>query len=148
MIMKHIEQALSSLFKKSQDNQFWKVNLLQNWSKIVGNMASKVMIHKIYKDSVTLGVYELCWMQELYILSPMIQKKINDFLGNQQIKKIRFRSAQALEDPPSKKPKRKINQIKERPHKKLSAKEVASISSIKDPDLANSLKLLLEKCHS
>jgi hypothetical protein len=95
--MKHIEQTLSSLFKKSNDNQFWKVNLLQNWSKIVGTMASKVMIHKVYERSITLGVYELCWMQELYILSPMIQKKINDFLGSQQIQTIRFRSAQTLE---------------------------------------------------
>jgi len=147
--MKHIEQALSSLFKKPHDNQFWKVNLLQNWSNIVGNMASKVMIHKIYKDSITLGVYELCWMQELYILSPMIQKKINDFLGKHQIKTIRFRSAQTLEHASEQKNKNgNKSEIKELPNKKLSAKEQASVSSIKDPDLAESLKRLLEKCHS
>lgn len=143
MIMKHIEQALTSLFKKPNDNQFWKVNLLQNWSKIVGNMANKVMIHKIYKDSITLGVFELCWMQELYILSPMIQKKINDFLGTQQIKTIRFRASHKEE---AKKVVKKTVVIKEF-KKELSAKEQASVLSIKDPDLAKSLKKLLEKCH-
>lgn len=77
--MKHIEQTLTSLFQKSNDNQFWKINLLQNWPKIVGNIANKVMIYKIHKDTITLGVFELCWMQELYTLSPMLLKKINNF---------------------------------------------------------------------
>lgn len=143
MIMKHIEQALSSLFKRPNDNHFWKVNLLQNWSKIVGNMANKVMIHKIYKDSITLGVFELCWMQELYILSPMIQKKINDFLGTHQIKTIRFRASHKQE-PRKKKVKKKVEKEFK---KELSAQEEASVRSIKDPDLARSLKKLLEKCH-
>ena len=144
--MKHIEQAINSFFQKSNDNQYWKVNLLQNWENIVGSIASKAIIHKIYKDSITLGVYELCWMQELYILSPIIQKKINDFLGSEEIKTIRFRSAKVLNDASSLKNKKR--EIKEIPNKILSAKEQAIILSIKDPELAESLKLLLQKCHS
>lgn len=139
--MKHIEQALTSLFQKSKDDQFWKVNLLQNWSGIMGNIASKVMIHKIYKDSITLGVYELCWMQELYILSPVIQKKINEFLGSEKIKTIRFRAAQKKE-----KRKKKKSVTKKIEKKELSEHEQANIKKIKDPELAHSLKLLLEKC--
>ena len=140
--MKHIEQALSSFFKKSTDNQFWKANLLQNWSTVVGSLSSKMMIHKIYEDSITLGVYELCWMQELYILSPMIQKNINDFLGVQQIKTVRFRAAF-----PKNKQEKKKAILKDDTIKQLTPQEEASIRSIKDPDLAHSLKLLLEKCH-
>ena len=79
----------------------------------------------------------------------MIQKKINDFLGSQQIQTIRFRSAQTLEHASSQQPKKKKkNASKELPNKTLSAKEEASVSSIKDPELAASLKKLLEKCHS
>jgi hypothetical protein len=140
--MKHIEQALGSLFKKSNDNQFWKAHLLQNWPAVVGSLASKMMIHKIYEDSITLGVYELCWMQELYILSPMIQKNINEFLGVQQIKTVRFRAAFHKTREEKKEPA-----IEQEKIKKLTAQEEASIKSIKDPDLAHSLKLLLEKCH-
>ena len=139
--MKHIEQALTTLFQKSKDDQFWKINLLQNWSQIVGNIASKAMIHKIYHNSITLGVYELCWMQELYILSPMLKKKINEFLGKEQIKLIRFRAAHKKS---KKKKKKKVKS--EAPPKELTSRERASIESIKDPDLAHSLKLLLEKC--
>jgi len=139
--MKHIEQALTILFQQSKDDQFWKVNLLQNWSEIMGNIASKVMIHKIYNDSITLGVYELCWMQELYILSPVIQKKINAFLGSDKIKTIRFRAAQKKE-----KRKKKKTVIKKVEKKELTEHEQASIKKIKDPELAHSLKLLLEQC--
>ena len=37
-----------------------------------------------------VGVYEYHWMQELYLLSPLLQESINKFLGQQRINHLRF----------------------------------------------------------
>jgi len=69
----------------------WKTNLLYQWHDIIGSLHSKVRIEKIYDDTLILGVFHSCWMQELYLLSPLLIKTINEKLDQPHIKQIRFK---------------------------------------------------------
>ena len=72
-------------------NDNWKVKLLSNWHIVVGDLSSKVTIEKIQKDSLTLGVRDSCWLQELYLISPVLLKTINQTLDHSRIKQLRFK---------------------------------------------------------
>ena len=70
----------------------WKIKLFGCWKTIAGNLNDKVRIEKIENNSLTLGVCHATWAQELFFLSPMIKKKINNILQENKIKKIHFKS--------------------------------------------------------
>lgn len=88
-MVKHVSEFLSKLV--SEDNS-WKVKLLSNWSEIIGNLSDKVSIEKIERDLLVLNVSNPAWAQELFMLSHVLKKKINDFLGNKYINQIRFKT--------------------------------------------------------
>jgi hypothetical protein len=69
----------------------WKTDLLYKWNDIIGPLHSKVRIEKIYDNTLILGVFHSCWMQELYLLSPLLIKTINEKLDQPYIKEIRFK---------------------------------------------------------
>ena len=48
-----------------------------NWIKIIGSLAPKVFIYKIYNDTIVLGVCDSSWMQELYMISHVLKQKLN-----------------------------------------------------------------------
>lgn len=141
--MKHIKQLLPNMHTISNQNKQWKLMLIQNWESIIGSLASKVSIHKIYNHSITLGVSDSSWMHELYLLSDLIKKKINEALDKPHIQTIRFhyvtttkKSVQKNQDPVS------------LPHKEktLTNKEKKALEEIKDPELVKALTRLLQKC--
>ena len=70
----------------------WKIKLFGQWKKIIGNLNEKVRIEKITNHSLTLGVCHATWAQELFLLSPMIKKKINALLKEEKIKNIQFKT--------------------------------------------------------
>ena len=72
----------------------WKVKLLGRWESIIGNLAPKVRIEKINRSSLVLGVCHPTWAQELYSMSNMLKKKINDELREEKIKSIHFKIVQ------------------------------------------------------
>jgi len=84
----HIKQLLSSILPKTTD---WKRLLLESWPTIIGKLHSRVTIEQIHDDALVLGVQDSCWLQELYMLSPMLIKQINEKLDFSHIKKIRFK---------------------------------------------------------
>lgn len=121
----------------------WQLQLLNNWATIVGNLATKVTLEKIEKETLVLGVYDACWMQELYLLSPLLIDTINQNLDQPRIKQLRFKRAVV---------KKKIVQShdKDMPYplqRLLTARERAALEKIEDPQLRNALQQFLMRCH-
>jgi len=128
------------LFVHNQND--WKIKLAQEWHATLGALSTQVTLEKIDKDVAVLGVYDSCWMQELYLLSPLLIKTINTTLDQPRIKQLRFKKAER------KKPK-------EEPHKKLptlkqvtlSQKEEHALRLVDDPSLRGVLKTFLIRCY-
>jgi len=136
-----IKEILKKVFK---NNNNWKIKLLQQWPNIVGNLATKVRLEKINKDSLVLGVYDSCWLQELYLLSPVLLKTINEKLENCYIKKLRFKQAGIKRTK-----KRRDNKKKGYAKKEviLTHREKRTLERIKDPDLGKALEGFLIRCY-
>jgi len=137
----HIKQLLDNVLPIESD---WKRNLLANWSKTIGNLYSKVTIEQIYEDSLVLGVYDSCWLQELYMLSSILIKQINATLDSPRIKQIRFKliGSGIMNN--------RATEKKERPLFKnieLNAKEKEALLLISDPGLQKVLTSYRIRCH-
>ncbi len=130
----HIKTLLQPFFQSN--NQPWKLNLLKKWPEIVGQLASKVTIEKIYAESVTLGVYDSCWMQELYLLSPTLVETINRNLDQPRIKQVRFKLIGKKEQ---KKKKSTTPKHKDEPKTiTLTSTEQKALERIADPEIQGS----------
>ena len=84
----NLKELLNTLINPSNN---WKTDLLYRWKDIIGPLHSKVRIEKIHNDILVLGVFHSCWMQELYLLSPLLITTINEKLDQPYIKQIRFK---------------------------------------------------------
>ena len=138
---KKIKNILDSVFCKKTN---WKIELLQNWPNIIGQLKTKVRLEKINNDSLVLGVYDSCWLQELYLLSPILLKKINEKLENHTFKRLRFKQVGMKEYKKKRKTKRGVLIHKEII---LTTKEKETLKKIKDPDLCDALRSFLVRCH-
>jgi hypothetical protein len=122
----------------------WKTDLLYRWHDIIGSLHSKVRIEKIYDDTLILGVFNSCWMQELYLLSPLLIKTINEKLDQPYIKEIRFKKV-------SVKKSTKNNAQPAAPKKKkdvtLTTQDEYTLAKITDPKLREALKAFRIRCY-
>lgn len=117
----------------------WKIDLLKHWPDIIGKLKVRVTLEKIEEDSIILGVADACWLQELYMLSPLLCSLINKKLDNPRIKRIRFKKVAVA--PLKKKKLTYINTIvPERKKSLLSAKEQKALTQINDLELQEALK--------
>ncbi len=149
--MNNVKNILDSLLQPSHQNESWKIHLIKNWPTIIGNLHEKISLQKIHANCVVLGVYDSSWMQELYLLSKLILKKINDHLDRPRIETLRFQciessAAQTLAHKNAHK-----NFIKNQPIKidkkfSLQPDEVVALQKIQDPELSAALKNFLKKC--
>lgn len=139
---KHIKTFLSNLITP-KDN--WKVTLLYNWRSIIGNLHKKVTIEKIYNDSIVLGVQNSCWMQELYMLSPLLIKIINEKLDRPRIKQVRFKHTGRKND--KQKQKKQSTFESHKKHVSLSSAEKKALEHITDPNLRNALQAFRIRCY-
>lgn len=69
----------------------WKLNILNNWGKIIGGFNGKVIIYQIMDDLLILGVNNPALSQELFCVSNVLKRRINSFLDKDRIKNIRFK---------------------------------------------------------
>lgn len=122
----------------------WQLQLLNNWPTIVGNLATKVTLEKIEKDTLVIGVYDACWMQELYLLSPLLIDTINQNLDQPRIKHLRFKRAVVKKKNSHSTTKEGFSAL---PQRLLTARERAALEKIKDPQLRNALQQFLMRCH-
>ena len=137
-------QSVKSLVQNifaDQDN--WKIKLLKNWPDILGHLNTKVHLEKIEDDCLVLGVSDSCWMQELYMLSPLLLSTINKKLDAPRIKSLRFKKVGIRKQVIKRAPKRRFNPFVTVP---LTPKEERALAHIKDPELSASIKDFLRRC--
>ena len=122
----------------------WKLSLIKNWPEIIGSLGNKVSLEKVLEDTVVLAVYDSCWMQELYLLSPVLINSINKKLDQPRIKQVRFKQAGKKKE---KKAPVKPEPVK--PHREitLSSREITALNDVKDPSLREALKAFRIRCY-
>jgi hypothetical protein len=135
-----IKKLLEDLFN-IQDN--WKCKLLNNWTSIIGSLASQVCVEKIEDETLTLGVRDSCWLQELHLLSPLLLKEINNKLDQPRIKKLRFKAMTHIKHNRAAKTKNTNTNLHSRA---LSHKEQAALNKIEDTQLQSVLQRFLMRC--
>lgn len=122
----------------------WKIDLLQNWSDIIGSLNTKVKLEKIQDSTLVLSVADACLLQELYLLSPILLRTINEKLDQPRIKRLRFKQAgikKIKRKQASPQKRKKLNNVI------LSSKEEAALEKIEDKQLGNALKRFLIRCY-
>lgn len=136
---KHIKDLVDQLLPQHKD---WKFQLLSNWNNIIGDLHKQVRLEKIHEDSLVLGVTNSSWMQELYLLSPLLIKKINEKLDVPRIKQLRFKiaSIQKQKNKIALMPK-KLKQVV------LSGTEKEALEKIVDEQLRDAMKNFLIRCY-
>ena len=140
--MQNIENILNSLLKPSERQEAWKLNLIKNWPTIISSLHEKVSLQKINATSVVLGVYDSSWIQELYLLSKLIVKKINKGLDRPRIETLRFQCIEKKEPIT----KAKLIPLKKEVKIKLKPQEAFALRKINDPELSDALQGFLQKC--
>jgi hypothetical protein len=124
----------------------WRASLLKNWHQIIGSLATRVRLEKVTQDMVIVGVYESHWMQELYLLTPVMIDSINDFLGKPYIKQIRLKLVEDKEAPTRYKPRKKKDWVV--PQVDLTTTQKGALDKITDPQLRDALVGFWMKCHA
>lgn len=136
-----IKDILPSLLGEQRS---WQLNLIANWSTIVGNLKTKVQLVKILDDTIIIGVVDACWLQELYLLSPVLLKAINQNLDQPRIKHLRFKTIGIKKQ--IQKAANAATVVSEQPHE-LSVHEKKALAAIKDPQLRTALQEYLRRCY-
>src|SRR4051812_18156826 len=137
-------QAIQELLHNFvQERNSWQLYLIQNWHHIFGNLSNHVTLEKIQEDTIFIGVYDSCWMQELYLLSPLVLTTINTTLDQPHIKHIRFKRVARKQTlvVPAKKTYKKVQ------HRALTVQEEKALEIIQDDSLRTALQSFLMRCH-
>ena len=139
--MAELKQLLANLINPQKN---WKTDLLYRWHEIIGSLHSKVRIEKIGDDMIVLGVSHPCWMQELYLLSPLLIKTINEKLDQPYIKQIRFKQIGLK---PSKKKSFTHQTLQKKKVIPLTIQDEHALKRITDPALKEALRLFRMRCY-
>jgi hypothetical protein len=140
--MKDVKNILNILIQQNVHEESWKLQLVKNWPTVIGSLHDKISLQKIQATTIVLGVKDTNWMQELYLLSKMIIKKINDSLDKPRITAIRFQCVE-------KKAEKITTPKKITPENKpisLSSQQIQALEKIEDPELLQALQGFLKKC--
>ena len=82
----------SYILKREINLKLKKFGIFNHWSDIVGSdVAKRTKPIKISKDTLIIKVANSVWANELSLMSRQILKKINDFVGEEVIKDLKFR---------------------------------------------------------
>ncbi len=136
-----IKTLLTPFFQSKEHD--WKIKLLTIWPTIMGPLAQYVTIVKIHEDSMTLGVYDSSWLQELYLLSPELLKTINQNLDQPHIKQLRFKQVGRR----AKKHQEKAVSVESHMPISLTPREKMALNRIKNENLRMALESFLIRCH-
>jgi hypothetical protein len=140
-MIKEIKKVLPNILAY---NSNWKFELLTKWHTIFGPLSSKIHLEKVEDDTLILGAQDSCWLQELYLLRPMLLKTINQTLDQPRIKHLRFKTIGIKKEkqrpklPPKERCTKTVN---------LNAHELNALQDIKDPELQRALKNFLVRCY-
>ncbi len=136
-----LKKLLPNIFSKHKD---WKFQLLSNWPSIVGNLETHVRLEKIDNETLVLSVQDSCWLQELYLLSPLLIRTINKTLDQPYVKHLRFKTA-GVQYKKNKTHKKEAT----REYKKvvLTKTEEEALHNIQDTQLKEVLRSFLIRCY-
>jgi hypothetical protein len=137
---KTIKDLIQNIVGRSDS---WKLQLLQHWPTILGNLNTKIHLEKINDDHLVLGVADSCWLQELYMLSPLLIQTINKKLDVPRIKSLRFKKIGI-----QKQKEKKVSPAKQLSCKMvpLTTKEQQALHRIEDPELRTAISAFLRRC--
>jgi hypothetical protein len=137
----YLKDVLQTLIHPEKN---WKTDLLYRWNEIIGPLHNKIRIEKITDNTLILGVFHSCWMQELYLLSPLLIKTINEKLDQPYIKQIRFKhiGIKHLKQKPV-----KHSPIQKKKEVILTKQDECALAKITDPVLREALKAFRIRCY-
>lgn len=121
----------------------WRWVLLNNWAEIMGPLHEQVRLEKIEETNLILGVYQSSWLQELYLLTPMLIKTINEHLKTDQVQTIRLKAATKRKTSTTIIKKFNKPTITSR---NLNDREQTALAKIEDPQLRSILQTFLWRC--
>lgn len=135
--------SLKKLINSVLEKEDWRLDLARDWNTIVGSLKTRVRLEKVYDDTLVIGVYEYQWMQELYLLSPVLKQQINEYLKKDRINHIRLK----LVEDRKRKPIAPKTKPLVRPKKVcLNSIQENALNEIPDTALQNSLVDFLGRC--
>lgn len=135
-----IKDFLNSFLKTETT---WKLQLIKDWPKIIGKLGNKVKLEKVQETTLVLSVIDSCWLQELYLLSPILLHTINEKLDQPRIKRLRFKQSEIKVKNEKRETKKEIYKVKQYT---LSLTEQKALKRIDDQQLSSALKNFLYRC--
>lgn len=145
---RHITESLARVIPREHT---WKVELLKNWSTVIGAIHEKVSLYKIADDYVILSVSHPSWAHELLLLSDVLKEKINNFIGEQKIKELRFKTKVKTQTKSQYQPEQntqtqeKSSSVQKK-NIKLTAREKQALVSIDNDELKEALSSFYLTC--
>lgn len=135
-----IKKILDSLLTPKSD---WRLTLLQRWDQLAGALHKQVRVEKIENDVLILGVRDVHWMQELYLLSRTICNQLNNALGDKYIRQIKFK----LIETATAKAQHTHLPLKEVTYKEhmLTTAQAQALETVKDEELRKALRMFLTR---
>ncbi len=135
-----LKSLIDHIFASKDES--WQFRLTKNWESIIGSLHKHMRLERIENETVFLGVYDVHWMQELYMLSKTIVRTINKGLGQNCVQSVRFRLVQRTIALKEELPKNTVKTAAIRP---LSRKEQHALDAIGDEHLRSALRDFLLK---
>ena len=121
----------------------WQQKLIIEWHDVVGNLSNIMALEKVQNTTLIIGVYEHSWVHELYMLSDVIIKTINQHLKEPKVEKLHFKLATRAEKTffiPT-------NTTSEKQfYAPLTTSEERALINIQDPELRTALSTFLLRC--
>jgi hypothetical protein len=138
--MAHLKDRLSLIFSTQDDLRY---ELLSKWNNIMGTLSDKVRLEKVHNETIVIGVYDPCWMQELYLLSRELLHSINNQLSKPFVKEIKFKAAAQ-----TKRYEKKSIYQQQPTHIQipLTEQELKALEKVTDEQLRSVLKDFLIRC--
>jgi len=141
MVVYNISNLVQKIMHTHAD---WRMTLIAQWPHIVGDIAQHACIERIEGEILIVGVHNAVWLQELYLLAPVLRQKINQALDQPRIKQIRFRHCNQ-HTVAQRKNTRVTTPPRTRP---LNNKEQAALNTLRDAELGACLRNFLLRCQS
>jgi predicted nucleic acid-binding Zn ribbon protein len=144
--MKHIKDFVQELATKSQKqaSQAWQQQLFQHWPDAIGKLSRRMRIEYIRDNLLIIGVYDVHWMHELYMMTADIRDRINIYLGDDYVYKIQFKIAKKRRKPAVAENKQDVFHVERRD---LSETQKSKLQVIDDVGLAQALTSFWSRCH-
>jgi hypothetical protein len=139
-MFRHISQLLNNFVPANDE---WKVKLFNNWDKVLGNLSEKVVILKVERNFLLLGVTHPALAHEMFMLSDILKEKINSLFDRERIKYIRFQIVKKQQNFFVQKDNLFIDKSNDAQIKKnlnLNSIEYSNLSKVKDIELKSLLK--------